>query len=373
MPRRVIAWAVLLVTLWCAPPARARPLRVAFLDPREESTSAFWRRFVEIAEAAAASLGIELRVLKIGQWPAALPERTHALVSGPERPDYLVFSPHRGVGASVMLVAEEAKLPFFTVDSRLSDDEKLRYGRPRERLRYWIGEMLPDNESAAQAELLTLVEQARAAGILSAKGRIPLLALGGNRFDSAEVDREQGLSHALDKLSEVQLLQRVQTNWQREASKRKTELLLSRYPGIRLIWTAGDSIALGALSAVQERARTLGHDLLVGGIDWTPEAFRALLDGDLAVSVGGHFLAGAWVLVLLYDHHAGLDFAEERLEWRCEMRPAQRSDAARYRELVIGSFENMDFRYFSKQLNPRLSRYDFSMETILAALRRHRR
>ena len=40
----------------------------------------------------------------------------------------------------------------------------------------------------------------------------------------------------------------------------------------------------------------------------------ALRSGRLAALAGGHFMSGAWVLVMLYDYHHGHDFADESLQ-----------------------------------------------------------
>ena len=38
--------------------------------------------------------------------------------------------------------------------------------------------------------------------------------------------------------------------------------------------------------------------------------------GELSALAGGHFMAGAWALVMLYDYAHGVDFASEGLELR---------------------------------------------------------
>jgi hypothetical protein len=40
----------------------------------------------------------------------------------------------------------------------------------------------------------------------------------------------------------------------------------------------------------------------------------ALESGSLTALAGGHFIAGAFGLVMLYDYHHGKDFKEEGLE-----------------------------------------------------------
>ncbi|HEX8536538.1 MAG TPA: substrate-binding domain-containing protein, partial [Cystobacter sp.] len=152
--------------------------------------------------------------------------------------------------------------------------------------------------------------------------------------------------------------------------QRKTFLLLRRYPELQAVWAANDDLAMGALQALEEAGRRPGEDVLVGGIDWTPEALEAVRAGRLVTSLGGHFLEGAWALVLLSDHHQGRDFASERLDWSTAFLPATRANVAGYLELLARpDWEAFDFRAFSKAANPRLKHYDFSLQTLFAQRR----
>jgi hypothetical protein len=88
----------------------------------------------------------------------------------------------------------------------------------------------------------------------------------------------------------------------------------------------------------------------------------------LTALAGGHFIAGAWSLVMLYDYHHGRDFAaEEGLEVDQSMFVLFTPSLAdrfleRYGDM---RFERVDFRRFSKVLNPKLKRYDFSFGQLL--------
>jgi hypothetical protein len=164
------------------------------------------------------------------------------------------------------------------------------------------------------------------------------------------------------------LLQVVSADWSFEEAARKTPLLLRRYPEATVIWTASDAMALGALDSLEPLGREPGTDILVGGANWEPLALDAVRRGELVATVDGHFLEGAWVMVLLHDHHHGLDFARERVEWRSEMLLINRENQARCLAFLEDSrkWETVDFRAFSKAENPGLSRYTFSFEALLA-------
>jgi hypothetical protein len=105
----------------------------------------------------------------------------------------------------------------------------------------------------------------------------------------------------------------------------------------------------------------------VGGIDWTPPSLQAVREGRMVATLGGHFLEGAWALVLLHDFHHGRDFAAEGLDWRTQMVPITRDTVDTFlRFLEGGDWEWIDFRAFSRVANPALKHYDFSLRALFA-------
>ena len=88
--------------------------------------------------------------------------------------------------------------------------------------------------------------------------------------------------------------------------------------------------------------------------------------GQLAALAGGHFIAGAWALVMLYDYHHGRDFASEGLELERPMftlfTPAM---ARRYQQRFGQGFDRLDVRPYSKVLNPTVQRYQFGFAQLL--------
>ena len=67
---------------------------------------------------------------------------------------------------------------------------------------------------------------------------------------------------------------------------------------------------------------------MVGGIDWEPRALAAIRDGDLAVSLGRHFMGGGLLMLLLHDYHRGADFAGSSAMLSYQLEPATRSNLA---------------------------------------------
>jgi hypothetical protein len=88
--------------------------------------------------------------------------------------------------------------------------------------------------------------------------------------------------------------------------------------------------------------------------------------GRLTSLAGGHFITGAWSLVMIYDYHHGRDFADEGLELRRPMFAEFTPQLAdRYIERFGSGFDGVDFSRYSKVRNPKLKRYNFGFAQLL--------
>ncbi len=341
-----------------------RPMRVAFLDALGVTNP--WRRYVVgTLEAAAKDLGIELSIHPVGHWPGEILERARQVMTGPGRPDYLLLSIHRGIGTRLLELSQETGVPVFVINSGLVPEDVDRFGGPRGHFPRWLGQMLPDEEQAGQVLARLLLEDATRGR--SSGAPVGLVALEGQLGDTSALRRTEGLLQAVAGWPGAQLLQRVTAAWAPDLAQRKTTLLLRRHPRLQAIWAANDDMALGALRALEEAGRHPGPDIRVGGIDWTPQTLQAVREGRMVTTLGGHFLEGAWALVLLHDHHHGRDFVSEGLDWRTVMAPITRDTVDAFlRFLGEEDWEAIDFRAFSKVANPALKHYDFSLRALFA-------
>lgn len=105
--------------------------------------------------------------------------------------------------------------------------------------------------------------------------------------------------------------------------------------------------------------------ILVGGIDWTQGAINAISEGKIMVSIGGYFMEGSWVLILMYDYLKGHDFKDESIDMRSEMYALTRKNVDIYLELFDSlDWGKIDFTKFSKFLNPELEKYPFHLKSI---------
>ncbi len=141
-------------------------------------------------------------------------------------------------------------------------------------------------------------------------------------------------------------------------------LMLRSQPDIDVIWAANDAMALGALDAARTAGRAPGKDLFLGGIDLGYETLVAICEGSLTVSIGGHFLDGARAILLVHDHHRGLDFEPWKI--RSPLVSATHENAGRccrfFEERAWGT---VDFTRFSRAGNPHAEPPGFSLDSLV--------
>lgn len=340
----------------------AQAARVAFVSPGR-SDETFWATASQAMQHAARDLGLELRVYHAERDPL----RQIALVrglTGPVRPDYLLVAGEKGTLAQQLRTANSMGIPTLLVYNGVQPAEREVLGRPRGRLKHWLGSLVPQAENAGYMTARTLIEAGLRKGMTNEDGQMEMIALYGDRSSDTSVKRNQGLARALQEYPQVVMRQAVSADWQRDKAHLQATHLFRRYPEARLVWTASDQIAFGAMQAAIEEGLQPGRELLFSALNTSDEAMHAIIDGRLNVLAGGHFMAGAWGLVLLHDYHHGQDFIE--LEGSELERPMfSLFDAALAQRYLQRDQADIDFRRFSKVHNAGLAHYDFSFAAFL--------
>ena len=95
-------------------------------------------------QEAVHDLGMELQVYYAHDNRVTMKKQITEAVTGPDKPDVIVFQNYRANGAAFIKIAENAEVPAFIVNTGFQAEDKM--GAPREKHPYWIGEMLPDDE-----------------------------------------------------------------------------------------------------------------------------------------------------------------------------------------------------------------------------------
>jgi len=341
---------------------------VVFINPGR-SDEAYWVAAGQAMQAAADSLNIRFEQRFAERDPLRVQQIARDIVARPAalRPDYVVATNDKRTLVQVAQLLDTAGIKSFAAFSGLQDDERALVGPPRDQISRLLGSLEPNAEEAGYLTAKALIAQGLRAKLQGADGRLHLLAVGGDKSTPVSVLRNQGMQRAVaEQAGKVQLEQLVYADWRRDKAAEQTAWLLARYPQARLLWAGSDQMAFGAMEAAQQIGREPGRDMLFSAINTSPEAMQARIAGRLCSLAGGHFMAGAWALVMLYDHHHGRDFADEGLELDRPMFTLfDRATAERYLQRFGDGIGGIDFRPFSKVLNPRLKRYDFRFGQVM--------
>jgi ABC-type sugar transport system substrate-binding protein len=257
-------------------------------------------------------------------------------------------------------ILDDNKTPFFIYNAGFDDDDNS--GNPREKFKYWLGEMLPDDEKAGY-DLAKIISRALNP---QKDGKIHLIGIGGNIADQASIERVKGLNRFVKESNgKVVLDQVTYASWLTTIAEDKFPLIHTRYPENRGFWTASDGMAIG----IAHKTKEIKLKAIIGGVDWSKEGIDAVKKRQIFVTMGGHFMEGAWISIILYDYFNGIDFKNsEGFKMKSWMSPITYQNAEKYQN-TIGKKENwgrINFKNFSKIYNKKLSVYDFSQNAVLA-------
>ena len=345
-------------------------LSVAFINPGK-STEAYWVTVTQAMQAAAFKLGIALEVTYLERDHAKAVEVARDLAGrpSPRRPDYVLLGNEGGFGPPCLRILDGAGIPVLMVFNGISDlSQRKLSGAPREKYKLWLGTLEPRAEDAGYLTAKALIEKGRAAAWAAKGESLHMVAFSGDKLTPSSILRAQGMRRAVVEAGDVVLEQEIFSGFNRARAAEHMQWLLQRYPKTRLVWAGNDLMAFGAMDAVRSHNLVPGQDVLLSGINTSLEALDALRSGELSALAGGHFMLGAWALVLVYDHYHGRDFAQaeglEMVQPMFSLFSAQQ--ATRFAQMYgDGRFDAIDFKRFSKFHNPHLKRYNFAFEQLL--------
>ncbi len=327
--------------------------KIAFLYSRLDK---FWRESIRYASAAATDVGIELLTIKTGGDQVFTFKEVERLCN--EGIDGIIFNAADVDGEKLLQITEKYDVPTFLINVDIRGTDFY----PRTKYRSWKGKMLPDDQQAGAILIEQLIRQARSLG-----GReLHVLAIEGTGNDvDASVLRRRGLDGYLQYLPDVDSFVAVRADWDPEKAAKAFESHYRSNSKINVVWVANDNMALAVTKKISQMG--IASRIFVGGIDWNNEAMKAVGRGELAVSVGGHFLEAAWAVVLLHDYLKGKDFANEGVSFVTRMSAVTKENYDQVESFFRTMPGELDFRKISKVANPGLLRYNFDfLETINA-------
>ncbi len=340
--------------------ATAQPASVVFLNPGLSSET-FWTSYTRFMQAAADELGMTLRVEYSERRADLALSRARAILSGPLRPDYLVLVNEQYVAPEIMRLSRGTGVKLFLVNNGLTASQAMSIEAQPDKYAEPLGTLVSNDEQAGFQMLQQMVAQ-----LPRDSGPVDLVAFAGVKTTPASQLRVEGMRRALADHPQVRLRQVVYGGWNRQRAYEQARQLLERYPGTRMVWSANDEMAFGAMQAFEEAGRRAGRDVLFGTVNASPEALRARIDGRLSVLLGGHFTLGGWAMVLLHDDAQGLPVNRDGLREHSVpvLQLIDQAKAKHWLQLQERADYGVDFQQYSAEGRPASYQYPFLLSPI---------
>lgn len=335
--------------------ANVQAASVVFLNPGS-SNEVFWSSYSRFMQAAAQDLGMSLKV----EYSERSPERTLSqardILQGPKRPDYLVLVNEQYIAPEIIRLSQGTGVKLFLVNNGLTASQARSIQAQPGKYAQVLGTLTVNDEQAGYQMLREMV-----ALLPKDSGPVDLVAFVGVKTTPASLLREQGMRRALADFPQVRLRQVVYGGWSRERAYEQAGMLVQRYPDTRLVWSANDEMAFGAMRAFEEAGRVPGRDVVFSAVNSSPEALRARIDGRLGVLMGGHFSLGGWAMVMLHDDAHGVSLARDgvREHQVPVLQSVDGAKAQRWLKLLEHSDYGIDFKRYSAEGRPSDFRYPF--------------
>lgn len=331
---------------------------IAVFSPGVKS-NLFWAEMIQFGQSVGEKLDMKVLVYYCEDDADIMAKNMETAAKLSPKPDGFIFPSMIGQGDRFIKIAEKHSIPMILVNMGVDNDGKITSTRtitPN-----LLGQVTPDDENAGYELAVTLIQAAKSAG----KKSINLLAFSAQDNDVSSVLRVNGLQRAIKEFPDVTLNRVVQTEW----SPSQTVDTLKAGEDVNkvtVVWAASDDMALAASGYFKEKGIIQGKDVFIGGIDWTNKALQAVKSGELTTSVGGHFAEIGWALILFYDYFNGKDFESESTIYKSAMKPL----TAKNVNIFLSSegkdrWGDVNFRSFSKSLNPNLKQYRFDLVILL--------
>jgi ABC-type sugar transport system substrate-binding protein len=223
----------------------------------------FFQHMINLAEAHAAEIGVELMILdgQQGGQPSSTKQSSDLEAAVTQGVQGVVISPNdvNALQPAIQAVID-ADIPVVTVDRNVTGADTLAH----------VG---ADNVRGGELQGEYVVE------LLADGGQI--FELQGQPGASAAIDRHAGLDAVLAENEQIEVVASETAEFQRERAVTVFEALLAANPAPDAVVCANDDMAFGVAQVASEQ----GLDLAVIGFDALPEALVAIQDGQMAATI----------------------------------------------------------------------------------------
>lgn len=359
----LLLYALITLTLLPSSVMAGKSMSVTFLNPGAKG-DVFFDMMTSFMQAAANDLDIDLEVIYCDRDHFNMQEKGRELLQRDHLPDYLILINEKNAGVELLEESSNLGIKVALINEGLLPVDARRLGHPGALLKNWVLEVLPDDRQAGRLLAEALISEAFERGLGDNSGRVHLVGVAGNYQTGSSTSRVKGLREAVLDDDRVVLHQTAPAYWEEGRAREVVERLLLRYPEVSIVWSASDLMARGAFTAFSEQDR----EVITGGIDWAVFSLPMVERGDFAATVGGHFMDGAWALVMLYDMHHGLSLP--RVSYQSRFSLITSDNVGPYlRHFGENNWDRIDFRRFSRKENPEMDEYPFGLYEVLQQMK----
>ncbi len=260
---------------------------VLFINPGGEGDP-FFQKMTDLMYFVAYDLNMELEVIYCDRNHITLETELLRAIERDIKPEYLLLINEKDAIAPFLSQVNDAQIYFYLFNEGVLPENSNE--NPIDTMEYCLAELLPDDYNAG--ELLADALYSAHSFNHGTVTKTDVIGLAGVTATTSSITREQGFFDYFESISTADIKQVVPAYHDRDKANFVTSGLIERYGSVDIIWAASDIMALGSREVF-----TADNCPIIGGVDWSDEAIESIVNGELAVSVGGHFLDGARVLL----------------------------------------------------------------------------
>ncbi|RDE22671.1 sugar ABC transporter substrate-binding protein [Motiliproteus coralliicola] len=349
-------------------------MEVTFLNPGKQGER-FWDMVTETMQAAANDLDIELEVVYAQRNRVKMVEIGQQITSRNNPPDYLILVNEEQAAEKIFLSSKGSKTKTLMLLNDFLPPQRAKVGYPKPDNPNLLGAVIPDNHGAGRRMMQALHQCAKAT---NDSGPYHMLAIGGDQLTPASIDRNRGAMSVIEQQADIKLDRFLYANWNQQEASDLTDSYLKWATRNDIqpvgIWAANDPIAMGARDALKANSVKPGSDVCLVGLNWSAQGLEMVRNGEMLLTDGGHFLAGAWSMVMLYDYHQRSLKGETAPLGRVDfqMQSIDRNNIDQYSQnLGDENWDKIDFRGFSLKPSQGYGEYDFSLQKVLSHIKSH--
>ena len=309
----------------------------------------FWNNYLAFMRVGAQQLGIELITIDAQNSPDKMIKSIQNLVA--RKVDGIVFTAYWSTGTRGLSIAKDAGIPVAITDTHPD------FLPQTTRFPNYVAFVGPSDEDMGASIGKALIDATPA----GSDGKKHIGIVNGTAGTSVAVNRRAGFAALLKQHPDVIVEGEVNGDFERSTAQAAFESFYRGHSDIKGVWVASGGMASGVLTALRNQGKKPGTDVMVVGIDLEKGNQKPLHDGELLFDMGGHWLAGGFALLALYDAIQGHVLPANVANVQMKMLPVTHEYISEYEKNFPNNTPDFDFKAHSLTFNPSAKPGDFSV------------